>query len=1365
MVKKMTELDKRIAALSPEKRRLLELRLAEAGISGKKTIPNRSLSQYPLSFIQRRLWFIQQMDPGAAVFNMPRLYRIQGNLHIPALEQALNALISRHETLRTVIIPEDGKPLAAVPDKWSFALPVRDLRSLPEHSRETEITRLTEEEIQRPFDLSKDIMMRGLVLRTGDSEYLVLIVSHHLASDFWSAGIRDREIGLFYEAFSQGLTPQLPQLPISYGDFAVWQQEQMNSPETEKQAAYWHRQLAGELPVLELPADRPRPVMQTYPGERKSVLLPQNIVGELESMSRRENATLFMTLLTAFQILLFRYTAQTDLIVGSPAAGRVRAETEGLIGCFLNTLVFRSRLSGNPTFRDLLKQVRRTTLDAYANQDIPFEILVESLKVPRVPSRTPIFQVMIDYLNIPAQPLKLRNLHVVPVETDNRSSMTDLILYLRPVPEGLHVTAEYNRDLFDPETVRRFLSHFRILLEGIVANPDQGIADLPMLSESGQQRILAEWSHTDTAELPDKCLHELFAEQARRTPDAPALIFGDRQIPYRQLKRMADAGARYLMRSGISAGTPIGICMERSPRMVTAVLAVLKSGGICLPLDPSYPRKRLEFMLSDAQVPLVLTEKKHKEKIPGTKSLCFEDIVRQAARNPEIPGQRTILSGNAGGLNWSVSIADDPLPSRSPEDPAYIMYTSGSTGQPKGVIIPHRQILNRVFWNLKTFPYEPGETACMKTPLNFVDSILEIFAPLLSGIPAVIISDEDVREVRKFVEILGNHRIRQLLLVPSLLKVMLELFPDLRSRLPHLTYWISSGEALPKKLVLDFREKMPGAHLCNVYGASEAWDVSFYRCGDENSHLSGIPIGRPLSNMKTYILDEHLNPVPAGVPGMLYVSGAGLSRGYYRQADLTAEKFVPDPFSPEPESRLYKTGDLARWLPDGNMEYLGRKDHQVKIRGMRIETGEIESVLAQHPEIKESVVLCREKQGDKYLATYTVFHDREKPLSAAKLKAFLRQKLPEYMIPSVFVTLETMPLNPSGKTDRKALPEPAPERVGSDFTAPRNAVELELVRIWEKFLDIRPIGVQHDFFALGGHSLLAVQIFAEMEKVMGINLPVVSLFQSPTIEGLARMIQEKDTVPWCALVPMQAGGAAPPVFYVPPLAMTLVSVVNLLKYLGTDQPFYGLQPKGIDRDEPPHDRVEEMAAYYLKEIRQVQPQGPYFLIGQCFGAHIAFEMALQLKKQGQETAFLGIIDSLREPGFIYKDKVRHAGEKGIDPGSLRMQIPERPRSFATFAPEHLRERVDRTENAHFRAMEFYNPENIRPCKITFFWAENTAGDRTSLRSEWTQLSEGEAEIFFVPGNHNTVIQEPHVRVLAEKLKDCLQRAAGTPAVS
>jgi amino acid adenylation domain-containing protein/non-ribosomal peptide synthase protein (TIGR01720 family) len=1087
----------------------------------------------PLSFAQERLWFLNQLEPDDPSYVIPLGLRLRGPLDRQALARTLAALCERHETIRTNFTTLDGKPVQVIRARMDIPLQLTSLTSFPAGEREAEARRLAQLELQRPFDLASEPMLRAHLYALGEGDHALLLALHHIIGDAWTLGVLNRELAALYASFLAGKPSPLPELSIQYADYAAWQRGWLQGEALERQLAYWRTQLEGAPRALDLPTDRPRPGLQTHHGARTALLLGKDLSRAVAELSRREGVTPFMTLLAAFDALLYRVTGQNDLLVGTPIANRTEAETEKLIGFFINSLVLRAELADDLPFSDLLHRVRETCLGAYAHQDMPFERLVQELEPERDLSRSPLFQVVFTFQNAPIGSTALEGLSVERMGAVGGSAKFDLLLTMTEGQEGLLASFEYNTDLFDASTIERLARHFRALLEGAVRAPGETLAALPLISLEERQTLLVDWNRTAAPYPAEATLHGLFEARAAETPEAVALCFEGREVVYREISEQANRLAHHLLSLGAGKGVTVGICIERSPAMIVALLAVLKTGAAYVPLDPTYPRERLGVMIEISGLSILVT---------------------QAALVPALPEHqgRVVLIDDPAA--FTACSAESPAVAVDPWDTAYVMYTSGSTGAPKGVMGTHTGMVNRCCWMWKAYPFQPGEVCCQKTTLSFGDSIWEIFGPLLQGVPAVLFPDATVKDLGRFVRALAEHRISRLVLVPSLLRALLDTHDDLAARLPDLHTWTTSGEALSAELCERFLASLPGRRLLNLYGCSEVSADATCFVPSEAPFGQRVPIGKPLENVQMYVLDRRMSPVPVGVSGELYVGGVGIARGYLHRPDLSAERFLPDPFLPGPRALLFRTGDLGRYLPSGDIEYLGRADQQVKIRGFRIELGEVEVALAAHPAVKQVIVAARDYEGgDRRLVAYVV--PAAEPPSVAALRAFLKDRLPEYMVPQIIVLLAQLPLTPSGKVDRRRLPAPeASASVARNYVAPRGPTEEALASLFAELLHAPQVGAHDGFFELGGHSLLATQAIARIRDSFGVELPLRALFEAPAPAELALRIMAAREGAQTALLP--------PIFRVPREAPIRLSFAQermwFIDQLEPNNPFYNM---------------------------------------------------------------------------------------------------------------------------------------------------------------------------------------------------------------
>ena len=1194
--------------------------------------------------------------------------------------------------------------------------------------------------------------------------------------------------------------PLLPPLPMQFGDYAAWQRAAQTGAVRAGDLIYWRQKLAG-LTVLELPLDHPRPGVQTYHGALASAELHPDVLGRLRALCQPASATLSMILQAVFQVLLLRYTGQTDVAVGLPIANRRDVDVEGLIGPFVNTLILRTDLSGNPSFRAALARVRQVSLEAYAHQDQPFAQLVAELNPERSLSRGPLAQVMFNHINVPLPANSLRGLRSDYVALDRGAAQFDLTLTVLDTKRGRaqanqpeRLIVEYNTDLFEPASAARLLRHYTNLLRAIAADPDQPILSLPLLDHAERRQMLFDWN--DTARpYPAASLAELFETQAARTPAAPALLAGDQALSYTALNARANQIARHLRQLGLGLGAVVGVCLERSFEQMAALLGVLKAGAAYLPLDPAYPAERLRDMLVDSGATGVIIAA-DPSPLPAGHS------------TPTIP-----LSACSGYSSANLGLA---IP---PDAPAYLIYTSGSTGRPKGVLATQRGAVNHCQWVWDNCPFAPGEVAAHKTSLNFVDAVVEIFAPLLAGVPLLLVPEAVARDPARLVDALARQQVTRLAVVlPALLRALLQCAPDLAARLPRLRLVAAGGEPVDAALVEQFEAALPGVALHNWYGSSEvAGDATTFDCARPRP-AGVVPVGRPLSNMQVYVLDPRtLEPAPIGVVGEVFAGGAGLALGYHRRPALTAERFVPDPFSALPGARLYRTGDLGRWLPDGNLLVLGRRDRQVKVRGVRVELDEVQAVLARHLAVAECAVSARADAragGGTELAAYYAARPGA-ALTPAELRRHLAAHLPESMLPAWLVPLPALPRLPNGKLDAAALPAPDPSAARASAAAyalPRTLLESSLAQLWAESLGLATpgtavpraaangaaavgaptVGVHDNFFELGGHSLLAAALFARLKSQLGLDLPLAALFAAPTVAGLAAAIVSAGQAParLSSLVPLKPSGERPPLFCVHPLGGGVGDYAALARHLHPQQPFYGLRAKGLDDERYQAAAFEDLAADYLAEVRALQPAGPYYLAGYSSGGLIAFEMARQLTAAGQAVALLALLDSYAPaaPGAAGPRLGALLNAAASLPHWLadlrrlpRQQLAARIRRWrlarqgATLTaadylgqaemaalPPHHRAFIE----AHWLALAAYRP---RPWvgAVTLFRAQAQALSRAADPDKgWRPLALGGVAVREFPGSHRTLLDEPWVAGLAAVVQarlDEIAELAGQPA--
>lgn len=1411
----MDELLKRMSALPPEKQALLIKQL------GKKRDTHTSMHitpsvrdgvRFPLSYAQQRLWFLEQLTPGLVMYNVPIALRLSGDLNIRALQQSLDTIAQRHEILRTTFESDGGEPFQVIGSAQSLPIRLVDMRSLPIADREVQARHLMHMDLLQPFNLAQGPLLRALVLWLDTGVSILQIMTHFIACDGWSEGVLLRELTVWYQQFctrSDTIGGALPTLPIQYIDVAIWQREWLRSTMANSQIAYWRRKLAG-VPTLDLPTDYPRPVTASFRGESQEYEYPKTLSGALHALGRREDATLFMTMLSAFLVVLARYSGQDDIAVGTPIANRMQGETEDLIGCFVNTLVLRTDLSGNPTVRALLGRVRETCLEAYAHQDVPFEQVVEAIQPIRDISRPPFFQVMFVHQNTPMSPPVLSGLEIQPLTVASALAKFDLTLSVVEETNALAGKLEYATELFATTTSERLLGHFRSVLESMIIDPDQPIADVPLLTAQEQQQLLVDWNATAMDYPHDCCYHQCFEMQTAHTPDTVAFVCGEVQFSYQHLNQQANVLAHCLIASGLGPDQLVALLMDRGASLLTAILAVFKAGGAYVPLDPLHPAKRLTQVLLQSCCRFVLATAPFLPRLAE----AFAEI--GPTPSPIVLDITTVLR--------STHTAPNPPLRTVPNNLAYVIYTSGSTGAPKGVMVEHRGMINHMYAKIADLHLTATDCIAQTATQCFDISVWQFLSALVLGGQVALFPDEIAFDPVRLLDAVVRYRISILEIVPALLQVLLEHLSTTNAPDQGLVlrWLIATGEALPPDLCRTWLHRYPAIPMLNAYGPTECSDdVTHHMLASMPESAISIPIGCPVANTHIYVLDDHYHPVPIGIRGELYVGGAGVGRGYLGRPDLTAERFVPNPFreashehradAPHSTSllhtRLYRTGDVARYRADGTIEFCGRLDHQVKVRGFRIELGEIESVLRQHTDVLQAVVIAREDTpGDRRLVAYIVLKTmvpEESTTSAntqttiltlhstilAELRTLLQTRLPAYMVPSAFVSLNQLPLTSSGKVDVRHLPPPDQTHYESKraFIAPQTALETQIARIWEDLLGITPIGINDNFFELGGHSLLAVRLMAQIHKQIGAELPLASLFQGATIAHQATLIQQPlQQLPWSPLVAIQPTGSKPPFFGVHPIGGNVLCYLDLAQALGPDQPFYGLQALDPAEAGEHEVHIEAMASEYIDALQTVQRTGPYLIGGWSFGGLVAFEMAQQLRHRGETVGLLVLFDTHPPATFGKTDRLTDAmalamlaREDALMAGkSFPVSIDDLhhldPQTQMDYVLEHIRQtglkiETERTWVRRFlqgykarqRAIYEYQPA-IYPGSLTLFRSVVHDPEVAKVQAlmgtnysnptyGWDALCTESVQVYDIPGYHNTLIFDANAEIVARHL--------------
>jgi amino acid adenylation domain-containing protein len=1387
----MLDLNERIAGLSPERRALLERALAakEGSAHTRRVISQRSSGgSSPLSFAQQRLWFLDQLAPGRSVYNIPIALRLLGPLHVEALEAAISEIVRRHEVLRSVVSVQDIVPVQVTQPFSLVTLPITDLTDLSGENRNEEARRLRSEEARRPFDLSSGPLIRASLVRLAQEEHILLLTLHHITSDAWSSGVLVRELRLLYSAFLNDEASPLPDLPIQYADYASWQREWLSGEELERQLGYWKERLSGAPALLELPTDRPRPAVQTFSGAVHRFSLSSELTSGLKAFSQSEGATLFMTLLAGFEALLSRHSGQQDMVIGTPIANRTQPETEGLIGFFVNTLALRADISGDPSFGELIRRVREIALGAYAHQDLPFEKLVEELSPERSMSHSPLFQVMFTLQNVPIGPVRLENLRVEGMGGESVTAKFDMQLGMTERGDQLEGALEYNTDLFDSDRIERMMQHYVTLLKAVVADPSVRLSRLPLLTEPERKQLLVDWTgmeENDPSGWSDRCIHDLFEEQSERTPNAIAVEFEGERLTYAELNARSNQLAHHLRNLGVGPEILVGLLVERSIEMVVGLLSILKAGGAYVPLDPSYPAERLAYMVEDARMPVIVTQRSALDRLPSL---------------PVRPVQTVLLDDlddldDLDGLNGLDSVRNTAQ--AGPANTAYVIYTSGSTGHPKGVLVTHANVTRLMSSTQHWYGFNERDVWTLFHSLAFDFSVWELWGPLLYGGRLVIVPYLVSRSPDAFLRLLRDRGVTILNQTPSAFRGLLQALSESAESAGSSDRSQSSedsGDLAIRRVIFGGEALEPASlstwyglygeiddRLINMYGITETTVHVTYRpmlAADSNAGASpGSVIGRPIGDLRTYLLDGRLQPVPIGVPGEIYVGGAGLARGYLNRPDLTAERFVPDPFSTErPGERLYKTGDVGRYLSNGEMVYVGRADQQVKIRGFRIELGEIESVLLDHPSIREAVVLATEDGPEnKRLVAYLA--GNEGSIDIPVLREHLRSKLPEYMVPSAFMVLDSLPLTSNGKIDRKALPVANVSSVATadpgEFAAPRTPIEEGLCEIWREVLHLEQVGIHDNFFEIGGHSLLAVRLMSEVERVFGRKLPLNVLFQSATVASVAaELTSEPESLGLSTVKTLKPGIAATfrvPVFCVAAPEANSLGYIALGRNLPDKHPLYLLQSNHRNNRDRPYsaEELHEIAGTYIDAMRSACPHGPYGLAAMCEGVHIAFAMARQLQRNGENVPVFVSFDAWPEENtrtrlrlwlratLKMRRECRIRDPKKLLRSAGRIALLS-ARLTSSWVRSFVRDPAPGTWDARYWPGRSFVPDRYEG-EITVFRVKQQELYRVSRRDlGWGDWATFGARVHDVPGDHRTILREPNVIEVAEILHEQLE---------
>jgi amino acid adenylation domain-containing protein len=1365
---------------------------ADAGPVAPALVPISRTAPLALSFAQQRLWFLDQLDRHSTLYNIAVAVRLTGHLDVSALTRALNEILCRHEALRTCFVDREGTPVQVVMPCTELPLAFSDLSDLPANERGAEAKRLLLEEAKTRFDLETDLLIRGALLQLDEQEHILLLTMHHIVSDGWSLGVVVREMAALYRAFLDGQPSPLLDLPIQYADFAHWQRDWLRGDVLERQLGYWKRQLADSPSLLALPTDRPRPSQSSHVGATLPFAVPAALVSNLQALARRAQGTLFMTLCAAFNVLLARYSGQSDICIGTPIANRNRADIEDLIGFFVNTLVLRNQVDLTSDFNGLLQQVRQHTLDAYAHQDVPFEQLVEALQPERHTSYTPLFQVMLVLQNMPMGELALPGLSMSLLETESVTAKFDLTLTLIEGEEGLQGYFEYSTELFEASTIERMAGHFTRLLQAIVAEPDKAVGELAMLGEVERQQLLHTFNDTATVypnlQPGTQTLHQLFEAQVARTPGQVAVMYEDASLSYAELNAQANRLARHLRQLGVGPDVLVGLCVERSVVMIVGLLAILKAGGAYVPLDPAYPPERLATILTDAKPVAVLTQQhvlKRVPALPGLPIFC--------------------LDSEEGRLT---AYADGDLENLAqPTSMAYVIYTSGSTGKPKGVMVAHESLSNYAWHAVREYLGQGIAGSVVSSPLGFDATVTTVLPPLLVGKPMVLLADDERTLPQLSARLFASGAAWLFKITPAHLEALSYLDrPVAVGEAAHCI--VIGGEQLSLATLHRWKgELLPAATFVNEYGPTETTvGCSVWQVSDAAvlGALDGAaaPIGRAIGNTQLYVLGEGMRLQPMGCVGELYIGGKGVALGYLGRAELTAERFVVDPFANEPGARLYRTGDLVRYRADGELEFLGRSDDQVKLRGFRIELGEIEQQLSNLVDVQAATVVLREDApGEKRLVAYVVptqvpqDRGQERVLMAA-YRTSLAQRLPDYMVPSGYVVLAALPLTVNGKVDRKALPMPDLTQSEAVHLAPRTPTEQIIADIWVDILRVKQVDVADDFFRLGGHSLLAVQLISQLRKRAAMNVELRHLFTHPTLGALAAFIDSsKPTSRYPNLVPIRSYGHSTPLFLIHPIGGEVQYAFDLARHMDADRPVYALAASGMAIGETPQASIVDMARVYLDAIRHVQSTGPYLLAGWSLGGMIAYEIAHQLLAMGETVNFVGMIDTGSSP--YLRAQMRAENISGFDEcralmhwivdlypqGTDARQHPAYDELLAlaeggnldamiavcqreAFLPEHLDmalvKRILAVYRAGAEAAAAYEAPSVAT-NVNFFAADRNEGE--DLTFGWSDLLGARLEATRIGGSHLSIVKSPCIEILARELSGRIKRHSPSAELS
>jgi amino acid adenylation domain-containing protein len=1351
----MIESSSRLQTLSTAERAALEQRLLQRFGRAPSVVPARDRSQpCPLTNAQERVWIIEQMHPGLPVYNEAEAVRLRGTLDAAALEHALNCIVERHEALRMSVQVEAGKPVQTFTQQRRLALKQFDLSDAPADVVDQQLNSLLLNECRRLFDLSRDLVIRATLIKLAQDEHVLLIVVHHIACDRLSIGILFRELSQLYRCLLLSAPSPFPELKIQYGDYAAWQKERLLAADLSKERCYWKERLKDVPPSMELPYDRAAPANPSFEGQRLSFCASRELTAGLRQLSKSESLSLFVLCAAVFKLLLYRYTGQDRVLVGVPINKRTAEELQPVIGFFADTHVLLTDLSGNPTFIELLHRVRQALLAVYDNDKLPFELLVRELQAERALGTAPFLQVMLNQRSKKDQmrSMELHGLSVTPVVVHNGCAKFDLTLAITDEDDSLQFEIEYASDLFERFTIDNLVEHYQRLLEAVVLEPHARLSDLPLMSQEQLDQMLVSWNDTRKS-YPQKCIQDLFEDQVRETPDRIAVKFAGSELTYKQLSIRANKLANYLQKSGVHKDVLIGVCVERSLNTVISMLAVLKAGGAYLPLDNDYPQDRLIFMIDDAQVPIVLTEVKLAGSLANSKArlICLD---AEEAKIEQESEQAPAHDADIDSL-------------------AYVTYTSGSTGTPKGVEVIHRGVVRLIFGSYVSLSSE--DRILHYSAITFDITTFELWAPLVHGGCCVIYQGHR-SDIVRLGETIVSERISTMWLTGSFYDQIVDVQPECLRGVRQL---LIGGEALSVAHVSLGLKQLSQTTIVNGYGPTE--NTTFTCCysipADFDPSARSVSIGRPISNTQVYVLDDYMRPVPVGIAGELYAGGDGLARGYRNRPQLTEERFVPDPFSKQPGAKLYRTGDRVRYLSDGTIEFLGRRDGQIKLRGIRIELAEINAVIEQHQGVLAAATVLRDDTPvGKAIVSYVVPRSPN-GFTSSELRSYIKKKLPTHMVPGYFVILDALPISPNGKLERRLLPAPSSASAQSDGVADRNRTPTEelVLGAMSDLLALQQIRSNDNFFDLGGHSLMALQLINRLEKLFNSKIAVGVLFQCPTAAELAAHINatkscaEVDALQAAghprSLVAIKPGGTKKPLFFIPGgngAEEEFLVYAKLARYLDAERPFYGLKNRASIPGAKAHRTVEAMAADYLAEVKELQSHGPYFLAGECRGGVVAYEMARQLEAMGEQVALVALLDC-RAPNLAHflGQRLKWGRTRAIQIwnafGKSPATSPATSPDLKSALSDRWQEAVPNRERdaiwiSYQKTLLSYRPRPYTG-KVVLFLSDQCRGMK--FEATWKNLVRGGLQTIAVPGDHHTYIRA-HAGTIANRISDLLE---------